>query len=86
LNFGDSNPFGNAQKPVRLMMALGFKKESYNWYLQQIEAGGSKGEFGRSNALGLVYMEKSTTAKRSPELPASALYKDMGWATLRSSW
>jgi len=86
LNFGDSNPFGNAQKPVRLMTALGFKKESYDWYLQQIEAGGSKEEFGKGNPMGLVYSEKNTTTQPSPGLPASALYKDMGWATLRSSW
>jgi CubicO group peptidase (beta-lactamase class C family) len=94
LNFGDSNPFGNAQKPVSLMIALGFKKESYTWYLQQMEAGGSKGEFGKSSPLGLVYAPARATAangvsagpEKAPGLPLSALYKDMGWATLRSSW
>jgi len=96
LNFGDSNPFGNAQKPVRLMMALGFKKESYSWYLQQIDAGGPRGESGNNDPLGLVYAPARTTAVKGasaggggesiPGLPCSALYKDMGWATLRSSW
>lgn len=86
LNFGDSNPFGNAQKPVRLMQALGFQKESYDWYLQRIEAGGSKEEFGKSNPLELVYSKGRPAIVKSPGLPVSALYKDMGWATLRSSW
>lgn len=92
LNFGDSNPLGNAQKPVTLMRALGFRKESYDWYLQQIAAGGSQGEFGKNNPMGLVYApamtERTGAAGRikTPGLPAAALYKDMGWATLRSSW
>jgi len=86
LNFGDSNPLNNAQKPISLMIALGFGKESYYWYLRQIEEGRGRSEFGLSDPLGLVYAAARATADKTPGLPASALYKDMGWATLRSSW
>ena len=88
LNFGDSNPFANAQKSMKLMIALGFKKESFYWYLQQTETGGSRSEFGRNDPLGLVYSYGPVKAPvvKSPGLSASFLYKDMGWATLRSSW
>ena len=86
LNFGDSNPFANGEKPVKLMKALGFNKPSYDWYLGQIAAGGQKGEFDLSNPMGLVYSGKVVDPGKPPGLPASFLYKDMGWATLRSSW
>ncbi|HXO77074.1 MAG TPA: heparinase II/III family protein, partial [Puia sp.] len=102
LNFGDSNPFGNAEKPVKLMVALGFRKQSFDWYLRQTGMPGRKGRRendpmglvydGRTGTkangqTGMVYEETATSGQGStPGLPASALYGDMGWATLRSSW
>jgi len=77
LNFGDSNPFSNAQQPVTLMLALGFHQESYQWYLGQLHT---------IDPLTLLYTPARTQTPFSPGLPPSALYKDMGWATLRSSW
>ena len=85
LNFGDSNPFGHAEKPVKLMKALGFTKESYDWYLQMIAAGKGRSEFGNDNPMGLLYGQDQKKMG-GPGISASALYKDMGWATLRSSW
>ena len=85
LNFGDSNPFGNAQQPVTLMLALGFHKESFDWYLQQIQHTASRNRPG-ANPLTQLYSPANTAPAFTPGLPPSALYKDMGWATLRSSW
>jgi len=86
LNFGDSNPFGNGLKSVKLMVALGFAKKSFYWYLRQAEAGGVRGEFGRNDPMGLLYSPSPGTPVKGPDLSPSALYKDMGWATLRTSW
>ncbi|HWB92627.1 MAG TPA: heparinase II/III family protein [Puia sp.] len=86
LNFGDSNPFANAAQPVTLMMALGFHKQSFDWYLGQAEKGMEPNGRQRPSPLALLYQPEEHKPALIPELPPSALYRDMGWATLRSSW
>ncbi len=86
LNFGDSNPFANGDKPVKIMIALGFGKNRYNWYLNETRNGGFNEDLGINTPLGLVYQPDKITAVIAPDLPASSIYKDMGWAMLRSSW
>jgi hypothetical protein len=83
LNFGDSNPFANGIKPVKLLLALGIRKDRYFWYLQQ-----TKNSIHRDihSPVGLVYEPVYPTRINAPDLPASAIYSDMGWAMLRSSW
>ena len=86
LNFGDSNPFANGDRPIKIMMALGFGKDRYNWYLDETGKGVVNEDLNINTALGVVYQPDKTAAVKAPDLPASSIYKDMGWAMLRSSW
>jgi hypothetical protein len=83
LNFGDSNPFANGIKPVKLLLALGFRKDRYFWYLQQTRSSTYRDIY---SPVGLVYEPEYPTKINAPDLPTSAIYSDMGWAMLRSSW
>ncbi|HTN19744.1 MAG TPA: heparinase II/III family protein [Pelobium sp.] len=87
VNFGDSSPHVNADRPVKLMIELGFDKPSYRWYLDQI---GTKHPFKEdlniNTAMGLVYEPSKKAVAKNPGLPTGAIYSDMGWATMRSSW
>ncbi len=86
LNFGDSNPYANGDRPVKLMLALGFKNKNYNWYLKQVENSRHGEDLRISSPLGLLYSPGKIPFPQTPDLPPSAIYKDMGWAMLRSSW
>jgi hypothetical protein len=86
LNFGDSSPFANGDRPVKLMIALGFGKERYSWYLGQTGKGAVNEDLNVNTALGLVYQPAKAPAVKIPDIAPSAIYKDMGWAMLRSSW
>ena len=86
LNFGDSNPYASGVKPVKLMLALGYRKERYYWYLREIRGGQSGDGRDINTPLGFVFEPEHKIMATTPDLPPSALYSDMGWATLRSSW
>jgi oligo-alginate lyase len=86
LNFGDSNPFANGDRPVKLMIALGYPKDEYYWYLNQTKKKHVKEDMSINTPLGLLYQPDKTASASVPNLPNSAIYKDMGWAMLRSSW
>ncbi|SKC54237.1 heparinase II/III domain-containing protein [Ohtaekwangia koreensis] len=83
LNFGDSNPFATGVKPIKLMLALGYKKEQYQWYLQEVKNSVSR---DITSPVGLVLEPDYDNKISVPALPPSAIYSDMGWAMLRSSW
>jgi oligo-alginate lyase len=86
LNFGDSNPHANGSTPVKLMLALGYHKERYYWYLNEIRRGQPRGSIDANNVMGFVYEPEYQKTGVVPDLPPSSIYRDMGWATLRSSW
>ncbi|HEX8315669.1 MAG TPA: heparinase II/III family protein, partial [Flavisolibacter sp.] len=86
LNFGDSNPFANGDRPVKLMMALGFSKDNYHWYLNHTKKKQVKEDMSITTPLGLMYHPEKNSAPKTPDLPTASLYPDMGWAMLRSSW
>jgi len=86
VNFGDgSNNGGNI---VNLLIANGFKKDRYLWLINQIQTGRSRQNERGNSAFSLVYpfITVNTSVPASPGIPKSALYPDMGWAMLRSSW
>jgi oligo-alginate lyase len=85
-NFGDSNPFANGDSPVKLMMALGFTNKSYDWYLTKTARGRIKEDLGAYSPLGLLYNPVITLVDDVPNLSIAAIYDNMGWATMRSSW
>lgn len=86
MNFGDGSITSNGERPVKLMMALGFKSKNYEWYLKQTSKGKIREDFSVDTPLGLVYSPILSDADIQPNLPLSAMYDNMGWASLRSSW
>ena len=86
MNFGDGNITSNGERPVKLMMALGFNDRNYNWYLSQTRKGKIREDLSFDTPLGLVYSPLSSKTTEKPDLPLSAMYDNMGWASLRSSW
>ena len=86
LNFGDSNDFANGDKPAKLLIALGLGKEDYYWYLRQTAKGRYKEDLNLNTPMGLLYQPGFKHEPSLPSLPPSALYANMGWGMLRSSW
>lgn len=89
LNFGDGSLRANGSRAVVLLWALGYHQPRYLWYLKQTKQLQFREGVSRSSPLGLVYYPDEAdfaAAPAVPDLPPSALFKDMGWAMLRSSW
>ncbi|WP_276500186.1 heparinase II/III domain-containing protein [Terrimonas pollutisoli] len=86
VNFGDTNPYANGDRPVKLMMALGFTKKRYEWYLSKTKRDRIKEDLGIHTPLGLLYSPVISSSEPAPDLPTSAIYENMGWASMRSSW
>jgi hypothetical protein len=86
LNFGDSNDFANGDRPAKLLIALGFGKDEYYWYLEQT----AKNKFGEDlnvrTPMGMLYQPEPKAMPAIPFATTSALYASMGWGMLRNSW
>lgn len=85
LNFGDGSVTSNGERPMKLMLALGFEHPNYHWYLNQTRKGAIREDLSINTPLGLVYNPKLKQVSE-PSLPTSSLYSNMGWASLRNSW
>jgi len=88
VNFGDSSIKRNGNACVLLLWNLGFHKERYAWYLNKTEHGTDKEGLELDSPEGLILhpdLPKLQVLK-TPDLPDSKLFQDMGWATLRDSW
>jgi len=79
VNFGDSNLHDNGARAIRLLLANGYDKPAYHWYLGRTDR-------GLNDPIALVYDRMRPTANPPKDLPTSKLYPDIGWAMLRSSW
>jgi hypothetical protein len=79
VNFGDSSIKAVGARSLRLLLANGYEKEEYHWYLNRTD-------LGLDDPVGLVYCQ--TDKKKYPPkgLPTSVIYPDIGWAIMRSSW
>jgi hypothetical protein len=90
LNFGDAQLHSSVAKhQLTLLWANGYRKPRYLWYLNKFLNDGDDRRKARSSPLGLVYFPSDVELASLPgasDLPTSALYRDMGWAMLRSSW
>ena len=86
LNFGDSNDFANGDRVTKLAIALGMGKDRYYWYLAQIKSNQFGEDLNVHTPFGLLYHPDKTIVAKTPGHPVSALYRDMGWGMLRSSW
>lgn len=88
VNFGDSHVDNNDWYPILLLMANGYMKDRYLWFLDNLQQGLPTDKRYYDDALGLVYnVEKfKNQTPDKPDLPPSAWYPDIGWGMLRSSW
>ncbi|MBL7152078.1 MAG: heparinase II/III family protein [Phycisphaerae bacterium] len=78
-NFGDSSIKASGSRTLRLLLATGFDRPSYHWYITRTDS-------GLSDPISLANygLRKRTTAPA--ELAESVIYPDIGWAMMRSSW
>jgi hypothetical protein len=86
LLFGDGGMTSNGRRSVSLAWANGMHQQRYLWYLDQFK---ERSGDAPPSAFDLVYGPTEgdlADVPNRPDLPASALFADMGWATMRSSW
>lgn len=89
LNFGDSSVHADGSQPLVWLWADGVKRDRYLWYLEQTKNSQFKEAISQNSPLGLVFFpsnEELAKAPKTPDLPTSAIYSDMGWVTMRNSW
>jgi hypothetical protein len=87
--FGDGALHSSGYPSMNLLWALGERSRADLWYLHQFDAIPPGDTKPRSTAFALVYgpsVDERNHAPATPGLPDTALYPDMGWAMLRSSW
>ena len=89
VNFGDGALDANGSRPLTLLWGCGIRKPSHLWYLAQVKDSGYREGLRPDSALGLLYgptAAERAAAPAGPDRPTAALYRDMGWAMVRSSW
>ncbi|HZL11144.1 MAG TPA: heparinase II/III family protein [Prolixibacteraceae bacterium] len=88
VNFGDSSIKRNGNSCVVLLWNLEFHKDRYAWYLRKTEKGTDKEGMEMDSPVGLILHPDLPKLQdlKTPDLPESKLFSDMGWATLRDSW
>jgi hypothetical protein len=79
VNFGDSNLNATGARTMRLLLANGYDKPEYHWYLNRTDR-------GLRDPVGLVYDRLQPKESLPNGFADSMLYPDIGWAVLRSSW
>lgn len=79
VNFGDSSIKASGSRTLRLLLATGFDRPSYHWYITRTDP-------GLSDPITLIdyALQKRTAAPA--DLRKSVIYPDIGWAMMRSSW
>ncbi|MBN2313454.1 MAG: heparinase II/III family protein [Sedimentisphaerales bacterium] len=79
VNFGDSNLNATGARTLQILLANGYDKPQYHWYLNRTDP-------GLDDPVGLVYYELNPQKSPINHVTESMLYPDIGWAILRSSW
>ena len=79
VNFGDSSLQTTGARTVRLLLANGYDKPPYHWYLTRTDR-------GLNDPVGLLYDKLQPRQSVEDGFAESMLYPDIGWAVLRSSW
>jgi len=78
-NFGDSSIKASGARTLRLLLATGFDKPGYHWYITRTDP-------GLSDPVSLVNYALQRLEKAPDGLSKSIIYPDIGWAMMRSSW
>ncbi|RXK86832.1 heparinase II/III domain-containing protein [Filimonas effusa] len=86
LDFGDTHRTVSAERPVKLLYALGYRNPNMLWYISQVHNNQHREGLFPNMPLGLVYEPEMVNTPSLPSLPTSALYHDMDWAMMRNSW
>lgn len=79
LNFGDSGINSDGSRTIRMLLANGYHRDQFAWYLKQTD-------LGLGDPLALVYCEPESEIISPRDYPISAIYPDIGWGIMRSSW
>ena len=79
VNFGDSSLRTTGARTVRMLLANGYDKPQYHWYLTRTDR-------GLNDPVGLLYDNLQPRQAVDDDFAESMLYPDIGWAVLRSSW
>lgn len=88
VNFGDGHIDRNGNACAVLLWNLGYHKDRYAWYINQVAHGDDKEglQLGTPNGLILFPELPKLADNYKPDLGNSFIYPDMGWATMRNSW
>lgn len=89
LNFGDSSIKADGSQPLVLLWANGIRNPNYLWYLAKTKNSTYKEGMSSKSPLGMVYFpddNELAKAPTTPDLPLTAIYKEMGWVMMRDSW
>ncbi|MHC4119819.1 MAG: heparinase II/III domain-containing protein [Planctomycetota bacterium] len=78
-NFGDSSLTSDGARTLRLLGANGYEADKYRWYVSRTNP-------GLDDPIALVCCQTDGKASIPEDMPHSAIYSDIGWATMRSSW
>ena len=88
-DFGDGGRSANVVEPMHLLWANGCRKPRHLWLLNEAQAADRRAGQNRATPFGLVFgpgESELAAGPAVPDMPLSALYGDIGWASLRSSW
>lgn len=88
-DFGDGGRTANVIEPIHMLWANGYRKPRHLWLLNEARATGQRPGRHNWSPFGLVFgpgEKELASGPAVPDLPLSALYRDIGWASLRSSW
>ena len=86
LYFGDSNTSVSGERPSKLLWALGYRNPNMLWYFNQVRPFQHREGLPINSPIGIICQPEEKGIPAVPNLPTSAIYEDMGWASMRTSW
>jgi hypothetical protein len=87
VNFGDGNPWASGANAIANLWATGDQQPRYLWYLNTVRPNKDQDVWREPETM-IQWPSAKTwaSAARGPGLPTSWIDRDLGSATLRSSW
>ncbi|NBD27020.1 heparinase II/III domain-containing protein [Paenibacillus glycinis] len=80
VNFGDGSIYSGAVQAAKLLLANGFEDPRLRWYLREWKAEYGFYDFIRQDLIWQGEMSPPSSVE------TSAIYADIGWATMRDGW
>ena len=86
-NFGDGNPTASGAHALVNLWAIGDQQPRYLWYLDKVRSNPGQDVWNEpENMLQWPSAKARADAARGPGLPTNWIDRDLGSATMRSSW